>query len=250
MSDPKTPSSTTHHAQGPQQKTDAPFVGIENAIRAHTQKRDASDRGDRPYKHGIVVLTGISVIIAGVGAIIAGIATFLSANQTQVNRQALVAVQRAFVFPAEIIIQPVNILEQGRSIISFHPIWENSGATPTRNFRQFFHIDVIDPANVDRFTMQSVDASKQRVSVIAPHAKVPGGIDYLTPEEFFAVGKVNKPDAVLYGQLDYDDVFGAPHVTKFCYDYKATSQQGNAVSGVYVLCARHNCADDDCRAGD
>ena len=271
MNDDQKPGAGNQGSSDPHDSAASPLLRIEDAIRSHTQKWEADKSTDQPYKHLSLIFTGLSLAVGGVGAILAVISVVLSANQTRVNRQALVAVQRAFVFPAEIDARPVTIPAQGRDVVVFHPVWENSGATPTRNFYQYFKVEIVPRESVSSYDMDPKPNAKYVLSVIAPHTRSPGGVDNVPLADALAVGRLDKPDVIAFGELHYLDVFGGSHVTKFCYDYQSlallpqppppvVSQQtssavpptisnaGATFLTAYQTCPVHNCADEECRS--
>src|SRR5438552_18731965 len=79
---------------------------------------------------------------AGAATAILALATIglaiMAYRTDETTREALVSVQRAFVFPRTIELVPTKN-DAGDAVVSwfFYPVWENSGNTPTIDLRIF-----------------------------------------------------------------------------------------------------------------
>ncbi len=265
MNDQNGPEAGNQGAGKPEHSSTFPQTGVQRSDGTPPDKGKPENDKEDPYRHRMFVLTLLSLFVAAFGTVVASVATYLSANQTQVSRQALVAVQRAFVFPTEIQLKSLPIPTQGREVVLFHPTYENSGATPTENLYQYFKVELVNRESIRSFNMDPPSSTKFVFTVMGPHSTAPGGQDYLPMTDALSIGRLDRPDAVAFGELHYQDVFGASHVTKFCTDYQSvtvepastqalTTQTSSAqpapVAQQYQVfaqaCPVHNCADDEC----
>ena len=169
------------------------------------------------------------------------------------ERESYTRVQRAFVFPAEYVFR----MERAEQRIGINVVWKNGGDTPTRNLR----ISITErrrktPLPSD-FDFPSDDQKiygghPLPILVLGPHASVSAIRRAEIP--FSAVPDINsgRESAYLWGYGRYNDVFGAPHLTRYCVQITSieTDLAGSTsdVTGAYVPCDRGNCADEECAA--
>lgn len=169
------------------------------------------------------------------------------------ERESYRRVQRAFVFPAEYVFR----IEKPAHMISINVVWKNGGDTPTRNL----HISTtmgrrVAPLPSD-FDFPSDDRKMYSgrplpVLVLGPHASASA----IRPVEipFDAVPDINGGRELVYlwGYARYHDVFGSPHLTRYCVQITSieTDIGGNTsnVTGTDIPCDRGNCADEECQA--
>ncbi|WP_020176734.1 hypothetical protein [Methyloferula stellata] len=179
---------------------------------------------------------------------------------SKIAEKSLVAVQRAFVSPT-VLLTPVrdssNKLQFWRALIGL----ENSGATQTNKLRWTFTggVDLTPDPEVNTIS-------------IAYGKDAPGGSGFLAPK-----GKVNIIDSIFnrtkmaeiikgrgayfLGRVDYEDIFGKSHTTKFCVHLYGgpwnTTLPDSALDALidgfdlnFNMCRHNNCADDECSAND
>ncbi len=179
--------------------------------------------------------------------------TSLTYGLLNAERESYTRVQRAFVFPAEYVFR----MERAERSIGINAVWKNGGDTPTRNLR----ISITEgqrkaplPADFDFRSddRETYGGGPLPILVLGPHASVSAVREAEIP--FSAVPDINSGRELVYlwGYARYDDVFGAPHLTRYCVQITSieTELTGNTsdVTGSHVPCDRGNCADEECEA--
>ena len=175
-------------------------------------------------------------------------------RSADIDETALVAGERAFVFPGPISFQyrPVSAVENR---YWFQPTWINSGDTPTKKMRTHirFHLrDDVLPADFD-FRYETNEVAP---ALIAPKSSILGPVvpsGGVTREDLLAVHQGTK-FAYIWGWIKYFDVFpNTPeHITRYCYQIQVNGDPlspGPDLKGVdfmYPIHLRNNCADEEC----
>lgn len=182
----------------------------------------------------LLVLTGMFQIAYLAKSDVTATAAADAANKSaQVAKEALVEVQRAFVFPADLSRTKGVEFATGRIVgWNFIPIWKNSGTTPAlrveiRSAGRTFPSPLPD----DYAFPESFDAVE---AFIGPQMTMNGGTLGL---ESFTIEQIKRGEQFLYiwGSVEYDDVFtdSPRHRTEFCTQVimagDFTSETNNAV---------------------
>ncbi len=170
----------------------------------------------------------------------------------EVARQSLVTVQRAFVFIDSF---QGNIVNHNLIVA---PKWRNSGTTPTRfmtnwvNWKQF----ASEPPDDFIFPDLGEDGNpiNEKDMNFTPAFVGPNATTFaqahVIPRETLSAMRDNQARVFIWGWAMYQDVFGAPHVTKFCTEVKilAAWSEGDKSLGAlsFPLYRRHNCTDEEC----
>ena len=168
--------------------------------------------------------------------------------------EALIAAQRAYLFLREFRVNLVkNPLNEEIQTCTIQPIWENTGATPTRNGRshinwKFFERSIPSEFDFPDFDevgnrVLSYDAYKSlivgpRSTALAPLLDIEPGILRQVRD---AQGRV-----LVWGWVEYDEVFGDAkrHRTEFCYQLVVTGSPASWVG--FSQYKAYNGADEDC----
>jgi hypothetical protein len=175
-----------------------------------------------------------------------------SAND--ITREALVSVQRAYVFTGSDEIIPIGD-EDGKVISAILPVkLENSGSTPTRKTKAHINWHYYPTALPkgfrfpDMFTKDSVNAP----FVIGPRGHFDLDTEPIRLEILEAV-RLHRFHLYLWGWAKYYDVFkDTPlRLTEFCYDVSpvqgAMQPSGfKSLTVRYNQCVPHNCYDEEC----
>jgi hypothetical protein len=179
--------------------------------------------------------------------------TLLTYYLLNAQRESYTRVQRAFVFPAEYVFK----MERAEQRIGVNAIWRNGGDTPTRNL----HISITEarraaplPSDFDfpPSDQKIYEGHPLPILVLGPHASVSAIRGAEIP--FSAISDINagKDSAYLWGYARYDDVFGAPHLTRYCVQITSIevdlAGSTSNVTAAYIPCDRGNCADEECEA--
>ncbi|MGD0289816.1 MAG: hypothetical protein ABSC63_09220 [Candidatus Binataceae bacterium] len=179
----------------------------------------------------------------------------LQANET--NREALVSVQRAYVFVAPV--PTLKILKESTGVKAtpaktvegylFQFQYNNSGTTPPKEMRGY--INWYAKPVTKGFTYPDQGNAQTIPLVIPPKGNLNGTPFLMSPELMKAVYKDGAP-LYFYGWTRYRDVFKKTpeHVTKFCYSVNAMTDPIDATHDTVIalnLCPEHNCYDDECK---
>ncbi len=173
----------------------------------------------------------------------------------QTSKEALVSVQRAFIFATGFdgIRMPDPNDPNKIGSLEFSVTLENSGTTPTRDMQMHYSWLTPDMALPDSFPYPDLGDGKN-----SPVALGPRGIAHTTPIQIPApiIAKIIARQSHLYiwGWTRYRDVFpnSKPHITRFCTEI--TGFQGdplnpnaNAISRPVLQNCGSNCYDDECK---
>jgi hypothetical protein len=177
----------------------------------------------------------------------------IARRSADIAENSVVKLQRAFVSVQQIRYFSHLNTNTGKIWWSFHVIWENSGASPTRNLRLFVarYLENIDiPPNFE-FDVAQIE---RPVTFLGPKATLASGEITVDGDDLLAVQNGTK-FFYLWGRADYRDIFEKTpdHVTKFFMHVgirgdatKAWDQTSNIVEMIFTNQNRHNCADEDC----
>jgi hypothetical protein len=192
-------------------------------------------------------------IISLLTLVAVGVYTSLTYCLLNAERESYTRVQRAFVFPVEFAFR----MERAKQRIGIKAVWKNGGDTPTRNLR----ISITEgrrkaplPADFDfpSDDQNTYGGHSLPILVLGPHASVSGIRRAELP--LSAVSDINsgRDSVYLWGYARYDDVFGAPHLTRYCVQITSieTDLAGGSsdVTVAHDLCDSGNCADEECAA--
>jgi hypothetical protein len=137
-------------------------------------------------------------------------------RSAKIAEDALVTVQRAFVFLIEIDIDPSFTPAGHVTRLRIRPTWRNSGLTPTRNLSvrvQWGHFPVTAlPPGIGNF-----DGVYPTKMFLAPQAQEwTQGITI--PKEVLAKVESLEENVYVWGQADYEDIFDGtgPRFTQWC----------------------------------
>ena len=197
-----------------------------------------------------------------------------AAAANAISQEALVGVQRAFMFPKGVDLEQLTDARATGDITGTKPVawiarvkWENSGNTPTRNltvaWRCLYSFDQInDPWG---FVPKKGDKSKGLVtgevrSVFGPKQTEYAGACGIPPIALL-LHQLGAYNYYVFGIATYNDVLSPKrvHRTEFCYALKIT---GNIETGwrdapsvapltsEAYACQKHNCADEECANGN
>ena len=138
----------------------------------------------------------------------------------------------------------------------FIPKIENSGNTPTQHLvmrlgnEQILTGPVTDEGVWDNIWKNNKFSTIYYTS-IGPHVTIPGYVLQITGD-FLNDMIAGKTAAYFVGDITYDDVFGASHVTQFCISAQVPIRNyrepiDRTVQVAIAQCRAHNCMDDECR---
>jgi hypothetical protein len=181
--------------------------------------------------------------------ILTSVLTVVSVLQWKVTRDAMESSGRAYVGLKQALIWKTDekipgkaTLVEGFPKLTDAPVLVaeiiNSGATPALKFTGWASIEVLEtavstdmkrPANLG----QLVDGSSVTGSNLTLHKdtlRVFTGAIKLTPEQLDAI-RSNKQFLTMYGVVQYTDVFGTEHTSRFCSQYSPRTDSMSACIG-------------------
>jgi hypothetical protein len=205
-----------------------------------------------------------TVWIAGFTTVLAwvGIAQWTQmAEQTRISREAIEAVQRAFVYIDGFQIAPVTVGTNPKEFaeLQFFGQIRNTGTTEAVSSRYHINFLVNDVQLPENFPYPDRD---EKGNVVIDDKGEPGFFapqsSLLTSPVHIGMNKVHEAQAgkflFIYGWIRYRDVFEKTpdHRTLFCdqiqFDAAAISPGSPIHAPRYIPCPKHNCTDEQCQA--
>lgn len=184
-----------------------------------------------------------------------GEAAGAAARSADTARDALVSVQRAFVyFSGKIeVTEDINPRTMTIDKWEFSVPVENSGVTPTRGMIMHSEVWSFPTTMPDDFRFPDQNPVTRQLIVPGPKEGT-GTSRVAVPSELIKAVQDKRAHLYIYGWSRYRDVFQTrkdrPHVTKFCYEL--TPVGGDPFSTVmphdpfWVSCPHHVCSDEEC----
>jgi hypothetical protein len=208
----------------------------------------------------------IATVVIAIFTIILGIFTISLAHSTDkaasVAEQALKKLERAFIYNSKI--EWKGFLREGAPWGDdvgwiFTVEWHNNGATQARRFLNHFNWEVFlndfDSDLPPDFSFRDMGRAAAGATYIAPKHRTLSEHLPITADILAAVS-VNQLRLFVWGWATYEDIFGAPHETQFCfeldridgdpYDIPRAQDAKPEIFFNFRVCGRHNCADEDC----
>ena len=171
-------------------------------------------------------------------------------NTSSEQQKALIAVQRAFVFPLQVQMMNDGQVVAGALMWTIRVWWENSGSTPAKNVLLLGSIQFApSPSWVCQLPILS--DCKPSKTYIGPKGKIHGGISISSAH--IEASKAGAMSSIFYfGIVRYQDVFGGKRVTMVCYrinlnrsvDFNSQANTGFDVDADFV--GEYCCTDEDC----
>ncbi|MBV6489616.1 MAG: hypothetical protein KJZ73_06410 [Pseudorhodoplanes sp.] len=177
-----------------------------------------------------------------------------SEHSALVVNEALISAQRAYVFLREFRLNLIkNPLNEEIQICTIQPIWENTGATPTRGGRsqvnwKFFERSVpaeFDFPDFDEVGNRILSYDDYKPLIVGPKATALAPLIDIEPGVLRQVRDL-QGRLLIWGWVEYDEVFtdAGRHRTEFCYQVAVT---GSPMSWVgFTQYRAFNGVDDDC----
>jgi hypothetical protein len=170
-------------------------------------------------------------------------------EQVSLSREALITTERAFIYCEHI--DAIWTADKKTELVTkwtFHPIWKNSGKTPTKRavnkISWWVSINAGDiPSNFD-----FANADDPGRATIGPHATMIGGGLDIAVEALQKMGD-GTGHAYLWGWFDYDDTFANTqrHRTEFCFEIQVTGNPIYKEGGfAYRMHGPFNGFDEEC----
>jgi hypothetical protein len=178
-------------------------------------------------------------------------------ESNKINRDALVSVQRAFVF----FTNTLDALSGGRDRKTGQKAWlvtphyKNSGNTAALNVHVFVSTNSPEwttlPGGYDFPDKVSTEGAfpntnlKEAPSILASQFET-GAAQVGIPDNI--LGRVNfgKSHVYLWGRVTYEDIFGCGHITRFCKEFTYRDPTGNGRL-FWDDCGENTCADKTCK---
>lgn len=217
------------------------------------KKRDEEHKQQLSIQIVVAATTAITALAAIVYATIAAYQLNEIRQSNNINREALVSVQRAFVNIGKNM-QDNPIIVPGHAGIQgweFRPRVANSGVTPTRNAESHANFVLWLGPLPENFPFPDLGQLAETPFVLGPKEDTTGPLLTLSSAQ---VRQVRERKALLYfyGWISYQDIFPETprHVSMFCIqltEIRGELKPNTSYQFLWALCPRHNCADDECR---
>lgn len=177
-----------------------------------------------------------------------------SERSATVVGQALVSAQRAYVFLREFRVNLVkNALNEEIQTCTIQPIWENTGATTTRNGRAHINWKFFERSIPSEFDFPDFDEVGNRVLsydaykplIVGPRATALAPLLDIEPG-ILKQARDLQGRVLIWGWAEYDEVFGDAkrHRTEFCYQLVVTGSPASWVG--FSQYRAFNGVDEDC----
>jgi len=191
-----------------------------------------------------------TVVLAGIG--IGALGLTYCANRT--SREALIAVQRAFVFVDGFRGDKRLNANGAVDAVELSVMWKNSGTTPTRSLRGHSNVSWPDEAMPADFDFADIPSGHpEGPLLLGPQASTLGD-PIAIPAARLTQLQQGQGHIYFWGWMRYRDVFEKtkPHISMYCYEmiWVAGNIGAPPPEGLNLharMCDRHNCSDDDCR---
>jgi hypothetical protein len=183
-------------------------------------------------------------------------ATGVSKDAANTAREALVDVQRAFVFPGNVRPQTFGDAINGITSLSLRFSWENSGTTPAKDATNHISYQLMANELPDDFSFPDRWPQKGKhintTTMIAPRGGIDALVGPISINDFKAMKSLGA-HMYFWGWVRYHDVFEkSEHLTEICFEL--TDFNGDVFSikpvmlePVLTSCNIHNCYDEECK---
>jgi hypothetical protein len=261
---------------------------VADAIHTYREHRDAQESYRAKRERLNINVLIVTAIFAVVAAIAAGVSAWIFSGQLDETRAESHLSERAFLNVEQLKVDKVGVFAPDKLIPEedidwqFSPIFENSGKTPAVNIRvaavtpitapSFYGVDQIEMvpgthnmnpisnrdfkrnAPDDPDIMFSWPADKIQPFLVRSFAYLGPNKAIIPPPAVFHVFRVRQfqmwPWWFYFGSIHYDDFFGDPHISKFCFQVDPAAMDGLGKPAYWVSitpCAHWNCMDDSCK---
>lgn len=235
-------------------------------LRAELQIPESVERHKQTYQKKqyrlqkwLTVGTWLAFIAAGVYAGVAAfqlhqmkLAVHETENANQITKDALLYVQRAFVFLTQFdvtrLTAPGTNRLDGSMRFSFH--WENGGSTPTRSMTGHISAKWFNKRLPKDFAFPDFPDSTPFKMFVGPKATSRSVPIVIAARDIISVHN-HVGHLYLWGWARYNDVFPGTkqHITRFCAEITDVigDLTGPSVNIQTSNCEENNCWDDECK---
>ena len=184
-------------------------------------------------------------IVTAIATLIIACFTFLLLIVAHTQNRLIRTIERAFVFvktpESRNIFDELNLLRS----VNFGVVWENAGTTPTKQMTVEINVTPVEDANNFVYGDHTDTATIIQRTVLGPKAEVFIGASHGTGQvEQVAISPVVHKEKYLFlwGECDYEDIFGGRHCTEFCFEVKVAGvvDRSGARNIGYNLYGEHN----------
>jgi hypothetical protein len=276
-------TSDTRHQQGQSQPDENYRHPVEAAITSYEQKRETHEHA-RAQREVITIrvllATGGFALMAAGAAVYSGWIFRAQLNEAKADSRLT---ERAFVNIREL--NSKQILRAPRQnapddvLWEFSPVFENSGKTPAVNVQMAIITPLLEttyygtsnPLLCDIHKSNMSPISQKEYEILAPadpdivfswdkDKKKPflSDIRYIGPNRSIAPEGTHWVETIAgfqcatwwfyFGSIHYDDFFGEPHISKFCFlvNPAALGSLSRPQAPAIDPCAHWNCMDESC----
>jgi hypothetical protein len=176
-------------------------------------------------------------------------------KSADISEQALVKLERAFLFPKLMAINPI-LDANGNKAFAFRMYWQNSGRSAVREVKFTFRFDHFLGELPDDFAFPTAEPTPDiRPIYLAPNHGTWSAV-IAAPIAVIDAVRMGHIRLYFWGWVTYRDIFeGTPaHITKFCWE-TILSGDDPYLEGSQLFChfrtsERKNCFDEDCAQQD
>jgi hypothetical protein len=183
------------------------------------------------------------------------IAAEAAKESADISRVAMISTERAFVQLNTFRWISHRDSESSKIYWRIHPIFTNTGNTPTRKMKLRVKFEIRDSELPEDFDFSVKDGDKISQTLLAPDCVIEGMSIDIWGSDLLKISRREKFFYV-WGLVEYNDVFkGTPiHITKFCNTITMVTgdpnlpfhAENNIFGMAFTIYHKHNCADEDC----
>jgi hypothetical protein len=218
----------------------------QNDTKREDQERSQKEELDRQlvdFNGQLAKYTLWLVIVAILQFAVLGIQALVLGWTLRATNRALRITERAFVFLNEF--NPgwaLNIGNWHLQNFIIRPQWRNSGTTPTRNGKIKVGWEYFDNLTIP------ADFQYPYEGPSSPMFLGPQGTEWSAPvkidDHVATKAAAATTHIFIYGRIDYEDVFRAPHFSEWCYRL-IIERMGSDIHTQFVAFGPHNRTDED-----
>ena len=261
---------------------------VADAIHAYRNKRDSHERARAKSDKITIRVLFATAFFAFLAAASSLLASWIFYGQLNVTKRESNLSERAFLDVEKLKVTNLGVLPGVPGFSAeqdvtwqFSPVFKNSGKTPAVNIRVvavspedealFYgvkkgvmvpgtHMDPISKRDYDRGAPNDPDiifswpTNKQKEFLIRDFTYIGPHQSIVPPSSIFIEYRMRDfqmwPWWFYFGSIHYDDFFGKPHISKFCFEINPAAMGGLGHPEYWVAitsCAHWNCMDASCK---
>lgn len=218
----------------------------------YTEEKNYKDRQIR-IARWLNWITGGAAVVGLLGLVYLDGQLGAMREANNINRDALVSVQRAFINVGQSLQENAVIVPGQKEINNweFRPRFTNSGATPTRNAHNHGNFLPWGGPLPEHFPFPDIgQPGPDTPFILGPKEDVTGALLEVPIGTIKAVQDKTE-HLYFYGWITYEDIFPktSKHISMFCIeltDVRGELKTNTPHAMAWAVCPIHNCADGEC----